>query len=248
MQAVMRVALAAAVLAAAGPAVAKDKKDDGSTVGVAVEAGTMGLGLSVGIPVGERFNLRGVYHAYTYEKDFEDDYGGTYDGEFDLGSAGLMVDWYLFKGTFRLTAGFLSNSNQINMNGTDDGSGVYQVGDCTYQSDNTDPLIIDGTTEFKGSAPYVGIGWGGNMNSAPGFFMSFDLGVMMSGSPKTALAADGSVQNTDPIGSPGCGIGTIDSSSPEFQQALGDAEDQVNKETEDYELWPNVSLGLGWRF
>jgi hypothetical protein len=244
----MRLVLAVAVLAMAGPALAKDKKGKGATFGVSVEASTLGAGISIGMPVGERFNLRGTYHAYVHETEFEDDTGGTYDGEFDLQSAGLMADWHPFMGAFRFTLGFLSNGNQINMAGTDDGSGVYQVGDCTYQSDNTDPLSLDGVTEFESSAPYVGIGWGGNMNAKPGFFMTLDLGVMLSGSPKTDLSATGSVQNTDPIGSPGCGVGTISSSSPEFQQALADAEDEVNKETEDYELWPNVALGLGWRF
>lgn len=248
MHAVMRVALAAGLLATAGAAAAAKEKDKGSTLGVAADVSTLGLGLSVGIPVGERFNLRGVYHGYTYETEFEDDAGGTYDGEFDLGSAGLMADWHPFKGAFRLTVGFLSNGNQINFTGTDDGTGVYQVGDCTYQSDPGDPLALDGVSDFDSSAPYVGIGWGGNLNAAPGFFMTFDLGVMLSGAPSTALTADGSVQNTDPIGEPGCGFGTIDSSDPEFQQALREAEDEVDRETEDYELWPNVALGLGWRF
>ena len=247
MQAVVRVVLACAVLGVAGPSMAAKAKDKGSSVGVAIDASTMGLGLSIGIPAGDRFNLRGVYHAYTYETDFEDDYGGTYDGEFDLGSAGLMADWHPFKGTFRLTAGFLSNGNQINMDGTGDGGGQYQVGNCSYTSDAGDPLRIDGTTDFEGTAPYVGIGWGGNMNASPGFFMTFDLGVMMSGSPTTKLTADGSVMS-DVGNDISCGVGTIDSSSPEFQQALRDAEAEVNKETEDYELWPNVALGLGWRF
>lgn len=248
MQAIVRVVLACMALAMAGPAVAAKAKDEGASVGIAAVAGTMGLGLSVGIPMGERFNLRGVYHAYTYETDFEDDYGGTYDADIDMGSAGLMLDWHPFKGAFRLTAGFLSNGNEINFDGTDDGTGQYQVGDCTYQSDAGDPLSIGGTTEFESSAPYVGLGWGGNMNASPGFFMTFDLGVMMSGSPDTGLRADGSVQNTNTIGQPECGVGTIDSSDSAFQQALRDAEDEVNKETEKYELWPNVALGFGWRF
>ena len=247
MQAVVRVVLACVALVVAGPAMAKEQ-ETGSTIGIAAVAGTMGLGLSVGIPMGQRFNLRGIYHAYTYETEFEDDYGGTYDGDIDMGSAGVMADWHPFRGAFRFTVGFLSNGNEINFTGTDDGTGQYQVGDCTYQSDPGDPLRLGGATEFERSAPYAGIGWGGNMNSSPGFFMTFDLGVMLSGSPKTALSADGSVQNTDPVNQPGCGIGTIDTSSSQFQQALRDAEAEVNKETEDYELWPNVALGLGWRF
>lgn len=247
MNTLLRSALVGAVVLAAGPAIAADEKDDGASFGVSVEASTLGAGLSIGLPVGERFNVRGVYHAYTYDTEFEDDQGGTYDGELDLQSTGLIVDFHPFKGAFRLTAGFAANGNQITFTGTDDGTGQYQVGGCTYQSDPGDPLVLDGVTDFNSSAPYVGIGWGGNLNDESGFFMTFDLGVLMSGAPKTALTADGSVSSAP--GNPlSCGVGTIDSSSNEFQQALREAEDEVDRETKDYEFWPNIALGIGWRF
>lgn len=242
MLAVMRGVFAAGVLVMAFPAAAA--KNKGSAVGISLEASTLGAGISVGVPVGKSFNVRGVYHGFTYDTDFEDDNGATYDGELDLKSAGLMADFHPFKGAFRVALGFLSNGNQINMTGTDDGTGQYQVGDCTYQSDPGDPLRVDGVTDFNSSAPYVGIGWGGNLNGKPGFFATLDLGVMMSGAPETALTADGTVTSADPL----CAVGPIDASDPQFQDELRKAEDEVNRETEDYELWPNVALGIGWRF
>ena len=248
MRTLIRGLLAAAALLAAGTAAAKDK-EGGASFGLSAEASTLGLGLSVGIPAGERFNLRGAVHGFTYDTEFEDDSGATYDGEVELKSAGLFADFHPFKGAFRLTVGFVSNGNQINMTGTDDGTGVYEVGNCTYQSNAGDPLHVDGTTDFNSTAPYLGIGWGGNLNSKPGFFMTFDLGVLMSGSPNTELTGGGTAQNTDEVGQPTCGIGPLDaSSSPEFQAALQDAEDEVNEDTKDYELWPNIALGIGWRF
>jgi hypothetical protein len=250
MQAVMRGLLAVAIVALAGAAEAKPK-DEGSTVGVSVEAGTMGLGLSVGLPVGERFNVRGAYHTYDYELDEieDDESGATYDGELNLQTAGLFGDWHPFKGAFRVTAGFVSNGNEIALTGKPTG-GQFQLGECTYQSDPSDPLAVDGTVEFASSAPYVGIGWGGNLNARPGFFMTFDIGVLLSGSPDTNLTGRGSASNADPIGQPQCGgVGSQDVSTyPEFQQAVQDAEDDVNEETKDFEYWPNLSLGLGWRF
>lgn len=251
MQAVMRVLLAGAVLAVAGPAVAA-KKDKGSTVGIAADVGTMGLGLSVGIPVGERFNVRGVYHTYDYELDeVEDaDSGATYDGELNLQTAGLMADWHPFKGVFRVTVGLLSNGNEIGLNARPTG-GQYEVGNCTFESNPADPLRVDGTVEFASSAPYLGIGWGGNMNSAPGFFATFDVGVLLSGSPDTSLTGRGQARNANAGQIAECGdpVAYQDVSSyPEFQQAVQDAEDDVNDETKDFEYWPNITLGLGWRF
>ena len=247
MHAALRMAFAAGALALAGAAGAKEK----TTLGISLEASTLGAGISIGMPVARSLNVRGAYHGFTYDTEFEDDSGGTYDGEIELQSAGLFADWHPFRGAFRLTAGFVSNGNQISMNGTDDGTGRYEVGDCTYQSDPSDPLRLDGTTDFESTAPYVGVGWGGNLNAAPGFFMTLDLGVLMSGSPETKLRGSGSAQNADPVGQPLCGAALMSqdvSSFPEFQQALRDAEDEVNKETEDYELWPNVAIGVGWRF
>jgi hypothetical protein len=233
--------VAAGALALSGAAGAKDE----TTLGISVEASTLGAGVSVGMPIGKRFNLRGVYHGFTYDlDDIEDDSGATYEGELELKSAGLFADWHPFRGAFRLTAGFVSNGNEINLTGTDDGTGTYEVGDCTYQSDPGDPLRVDGTTAFASSAPYVGIGWGGNLNAEPGFFMTLDLGVLLSGSPETSLTADGTVTSADPL----CAVGPIDASDQEFQDELRKAEDEVNAETKDFELWPNVAIGIGWRF
>lgn len=251
MHTVLRMVFAAGALGLAGTAGAKEE----TTFGVAVDASALlGLGISVGMPVGERFNLRAAYHGYTYElDDIEDDSGATYEGELDLKSAGLMADWFPFKGAFRLTVGFLSNDNAINLTGRPAG-GIFEVGACTFQS-NTSPneLAVDGTVEFAGSAPYVGIGLGGNLNAEPGFFMTLDVGVVLSGQPDTSLTGRGQARNADPnpASIPQCGdnVGYQDVSAyPEFQQAVQDAEDEVDRETKDFEYWPNIALGVGWRF
>ena len=247
MQAFGRAMFAAAALALSGAAMAKDE----TTIGISLEGSTLGAGLSIGIPVGDSFNVRGVYHGYTYElDDVEDDSGASYEGDLDLKSFGLLADWHPFRGAFRLTAGLVSNGNEIGLTGRPSG-GVFTVGDCTFES-NTPPneMAVDGTVEFASSAPYVGIGWGGNLNAAPGFFMTFDLGVLLSGAPETNLVGRGQARNAD-AGNLACGdpVTYQDVSSyPEFQQEVQDAEDEVNKETEDFELWPNIAIGIGWRF
>ena len=250
MRTLLRGLLFTAALVAAGTAVAKDK-EEGASFGVSVEASTMGAGLSLGIPLGQRFSVRGAYHGFTYDlDDIEDDSGATYEGELELKSAGLLIDFHPFNGAFRLTAGFASNGNQINLAGIASPGSTYEVGSCTYESDPADPLRIDGTVEFASTAPYVGIGWGGHMASAPGFFMTFDLGVLMSGSPDTQIEGRGSARNTNAAEIAQCGPTTYQdvSGTPQFQQAVQDAEDEVNEDTKDYEYWPNFALGVGWRF
>jgi hypothetical protein len=246
MQGFGRAMFAAAALALCGTAAAKDE----TTIGISLEGSTLGAGLSVGMPLGDSFNVRGVYHGYTYElDDIEDDSGATYGGDLELKSMGLFADWHVFGGAFRLTAGFASNGNEIALSGMPTG-GVFQVGDCTFESNPADPMRVDGAVEFASTAPYVGIGWGGNLNAEPGFFMTFDLGVLLSGSPEASLTGRGQARNAN-AGDLACGdpVTYQDLSSyPEFQQEVQDAEDEVNKETEDYELWPNIAIGIGWRF
>jgi hypothetical protein len=252
MRGLMRGVVAAGVMLLAGGAAAADKKDEGASFGVSVDASALlGLGISVGIPVGESFNVRGVYHAFKYDMgEINDDSGATYDPELDLRTTGLMADWHPFKGAFRLTAGFMSNGNKINLSGHPT-SNTFTVGQCEFESNPADPMGVDGSVEFSSSAPYLGIGWGGNLNGGSGLFATFDVGVMMSGSPDTTLKGRGQAKNANAGQIAQCGdpVNYQDVSSyPEFQQAVQEAEDEVNQETKDYELWPNIALGVGWRF
>jgi hypothetical protein len=256
MKAMMRAACAGALVAALAPALVlakdKDKEKKETTVGVSLEASVLlGIGVSVGTSLGDRFNVRGAYHAFTYEREMEGDADeADYDAELDLQSAALLLDWHPFKGAFRLTGGLMQNGNQINLTGTAKSGATYDVGDCTFESDPNDPLRINGVTDFAGTAPYLGMGWGGNMNAAPGFFATFDLGVMFSGSPDTSLKGRGSARNAD-VTQPQCGdpVNYSDVSGyQEFQDEIEKAEDEANEESEDFKLWPNIAFGLGWRF
>ncbi|MGH8443409.1 MAG: hypothetical protein ACRETF_10975 [Nevskiaceae bacterium] len=252
MNTVLRYVLAGAILLAAGTAAAK-KQEESSTFGIAVDGSALlGLGVSVGIPVGERFNLRAAYHGLTYElDDIKDDAtGATYTSELDLSSAGVLLDIHPFKGAFRLTLGLASNSNQINLSGIAGPGATYEVSDCTYESDPGNPLRIDGSVGFSGTAPYVGIGWGGNMNAAPGFFMTFDIGVLLSGAPETSLGGRGGVRAQPGQGGL-CGDEAVYQDAATYQPFLdevAEAEADVDEETKDFEYWPNIALGFGWRF
>jgi len=248
MHTAMRGLFVAGALALAGTAGAKEA----STLGISLEGSTLGAGISVGMPVGESFNLRAAYHGFTYElDDIEDDSGATYEGELELKSMGLFADWHVFGGGFRLTAGLASNGNEIALTGRPT-AGQFQVGDCTYESDPTpgNELAVDGTVEFASTAPYVGVGWGGNLNAEPGFFMTLDLGVLLSGSPETSLSGRGGVRAQAGQGGL-CGdeVNYQDASTYQpFLDEVENAEDEVNAETKDFEFWPNVAVGVGWRF
>lgn len=232
---------------AAGPAAAPEK----TAVGVSLNASILlGLGVSVGTGLGEHTNVRAVYNGYSVSREFDDD-KGTYDGKVRLQSYGVLADYHPFQGVFRITTGLLSDGNQITVRGKAVSGGEYNVGDCTYVSSSTDPLHLDGKVDFRSLAPYLGFGWGGNMNSEPGFFGTFDLGVMFAGSGRVALTAGGSAY-AKPGSDPSCGPqtppGAPVSSDPNFQAELDKARAEVQDNADKAKLWPSLQFGLGWRF
>lgn len=244
---------AAALLAVTGSglAAAEEKKKE-TTVGVSVDASILlGFGLSVGTGLGDRFNARLAHHFFSYEDEIEGDEGdGDYEVELDLKTTALLFDWHPFKGAFRLTAGLMNNGNELNLTGKAKTGATYDVGDCSFESDPNDPLRINGAVDFKSTAPYLGLGWGGNMNAEPGFFATFDIGVLFSGAPDSDLEGHGSARNAN-AAEPQCGDPVVYqdvSSYPEFQQAVRDGEAEADEEAEDYKLWPNIAFGIGWRF
>lgn len=250
------VALAAASMLCSGVAAAESLLSPPRAIGVSLDASIlMGVGLSVGVPVGDRFNLRGVYHGFSYDDEFEDEddsgagNGTTYDAELDLSSFSVMADWYPFRGAFRVTAGLVSNGNEIGLN-AQNSNGVIEIGDCNYRSDGNDPLMLQGAIDWKRTAPYLGIGWGGNMNGDKGLYGLFDIGVMFSGAPKASLAASGTavVEAGQDLscGAPGMTVNAA--TDPNVQREVQTAVDDANDEAEDFKLWPNIAFGIGWRF
>lgn len=245
----MKAAKTALIAAAAALAVPMQASAD-RTIGVSVQASIlMGLGVSVGTQLGNQFNVRGVFNGANYEREEELD-DSNVDLEFEAQSAGLMADWHPFKGGFRVTAGLLSNGNQLGISGRTNGSGKLTISGCNYTPDVADPMVVTGLVDFKSSAPYLGFGWGGNMNGAKGLYGVFEIGAILSGSPRASITADGTA-TIDAGQDPSCGPSgaTVDvGSQAQIQAKVDELEQDANDEGKDFKLWPNIAFGIGWRF
>ncbi len=222
-------------------------KANTNPIGVSAKVGTLGLGVELDYAINEKFNVRLQANGYSYDDDFEED-DISYTGEIDLSSTGVLVDWRPFDGTFRVTAGLYNNANELTAIATQVGNQSYEIGDVDYRSAANDPLILDAKAELgKSSAGYLGIGWG---NTAPsGWMFSFELGVLLSGSPEVSLSATGSA-----IGSYN-GVeqqfSVSDNSNPlvqEFNENLRVEEKNLKEDISDFDVYPVISLGVGYRF
>ncbi len=215
--------------------------------GVSAKAGTLGLGIEADYKINNSYNVRFQVNGYDYTDDFEED-GIDYDGEIDLSAAGILLDWRPFKSTFRISAGLYNNGNKILARARDNGNQTYSIGEADYRSASSDPLVIDADIDLgKSSAGYLGIGWG---NAAPsGWMFSLELGVLFSGKPEVAINASGSaIVSAHGIEQQ---FSVSDSSNPlvqELNENIRIEEANVQDELSDFEFYPVIALGIGYRF
>jgi hypothetical protein len=189
--------------------------------GLGLRAGTYGIGAELGVGFTPWFGLRAGGSTLDVSEDYDQN-DINYDGTLKLGGYGLWVDFFPMKGTFRLTAGMLSNRNAIDLKAVP--TDQIDIGDGTYDPEQVGTLI--GDIEFDSTVPYFGIGWG---NIARGKRIGFlaDLGVVWQGAGAVTLDATAGFVDPDDLAAEAA---------------------QIEDDIEDYEFWPIVSVGLSIRF
>jgi len=174
-----RTALALSALLAAAP-LAASAADASKNMGIGLVGGTEGAGIALGYRINDHFTLRGEFTRWSLSdtKTIDDI---DYDIDIDLGSAGLYLDWHPFAGSFRVSAGFARNLNELRIKNITTAN--LTIGDTTYASINKGDLR--GKANFN-NAPYLGIGWGSAVPKGWGF--RFDLGAWFLGKPDISLS------------------------------------------------------------
>lgn len=207
-----------------------------SNLGLAAKASTLGFGLEADYALTEKFSLRGQFNTFDHDDTFDKD-GVKYTGSLDLSTFGLLVDWHPMGGGFRVTSGVYSNGNSLSGVGT--GEGTYTIGDQTYTVGPTDTLRATADVDLGSSiAPYFGIGWGHAPSNKGGLLLSFDIGVLVQGSPDATLAVTGTANG-----------GTADfTNDPTLQAEVRKEEQNLEEDLSNFEIYPVLSFGIGWRF
>ena len=107
-------AVSAAWLSSASPlsAASLGEQFGNGAAHVGLHGGTLGLGVNAGYDFSNDLAIRGLVNYFNL--DFEKEKAGNeYDGELDLRSVGLVLDWHPFWGAFRLSGGAFLNNNQV---------------------------------------------------------------------------------------------------------------------------------------
>lgn len=191
--------------------------------------GTTGIGLDLTFGVSQYVNLRGGFSFGSLGVELG--LGSVdYDTELDLSSVPLLVDLYPGGGHFRVTAGlFVQTGTEAELTSTPTSS--QQIGQHTYE-----PEVI-GTLSGKfevadAVSPYVGIGFGNTVGEDQLLTFTLDIGVVFQSYDST-LTSDGAGMTTP-----------VDT----FRKDLELEAQNLQKDLENFEIFPVVTLGLAWHF
>ncbi|HEX7024549.1 MAG TPA: hypothetical protein VF187_07005 [Gemmatimonadales bacterium] len=149
--------------------------------GVAARASTFGLGIEASYRLNRSLGIRagGNYLEFTRDATVQNiDYKATPHFENGL----VVVDVFPMGGSFHVSGGLLLNHNEgrllarLNQD--------IEIGGRTYTPSEVGSLT--GTVDFRKTAPYLGLGFGGKGKLA----LVFDLGVGFTGTPRVNLVGD----------------------------------------------------------
>ncbi|GLT00087.1 hypothetical protein GCM10007897_14710 [Sphingobium jiangsuense] len=204
----------------AGTAQAQD-----SSYSIGITGGTLGIGPEVGARLSPMFGVRGsaTFLGVSHSVDGSDI---TYDGKLKLASYGLMADVYPFEGGFRLSAGFRIDKNKIRLKASP--TQAVEIGGDLYTPAQIGTL--SGHVKAKEFAPMLTLGYGGGVSQGVKF--GVDGGVMFHGTPRIRdLKATGGL-----------------ASDPAFLNSIADEQREIERDIDQYKVYPVLQLSLSYAF
>jgi len=214
-----------------------------SSVGIGIKASLLGAGAEVATPLSRRFNLRGGFNAFSYDRGFNKD-GVAYAGQLSFRSGEAHLDWFPFGRSFHLSPGVLVyNGNRINANASVAGGQSFTLNDTSYISDPADPVTGLGKVIFKKAGPMLTAGWGNLLpRGRKRFSIPFEFGAIYTGAPQAALSLAGSACDSS-----GVNCRSI-ATDPTILANVQDEQTKLNKDMAPFKFYPVISLGFGVKF
>lgn len=188
--------------------------------GVDFHFGTLGLGLGIDTQVSPHTGFRLGFNRFRTSSDWEED-DLDYEAGIDFDSVHGLLDWHPFGGKFRLTGGVMATDHRI------DAAADVEAGDEIGDGQANRNGRLEAEVEFEEWTPYIGTGWDWRFDRS-NFEMTLDLGVLARGNPDVEL------RETEDTGA--------------SQQDLNEAENEIEDEWEEYNIYPVVQFGLLYRF
>jgi hypothetical protein len=197
------------------------------------KVGTLGAGIEYVHPFSSKLALGLGLNGLSYDEAIEES-DIDYDATLDMQTFALIGDFHPFANGFRLSAGVMHNGNEFSLEGTPTGSETVNINGKDYEA--SDIGSLESLIGFKSTAPYLGIGWGKTPNSGKGWGFDADLGVLFQGTPIVSLTANCSQALKD---AGGC---------DELQDNVAEEEKDLAVDSEEFEIFPVISIGASYTF
>ncbi len=219
---VIKIALLSTVLAIAS----SNASATGSPrIGAGVSIGSLGAGATIAFGINRSLEARIGFNQFSMDFDI-DAQDLNYIGDVSLSTTTAILDFYPSQRSgFRLSLGAFLNNNEIN--GTASPGDPVTLGSQVFQPE--DIGSASASVAFPDTAPYVGLGWGRRTGEKNSLRFSVDAGVFMQGQPTTTL----SIENPNGI-----------ISDEDIEQARTELQETLD----DFELYPVLTLGVGYSF
>ncbi len=203
------------------------------TLGVTLDAGTMGLGADIGTQlIQNTLDLRAGFTRWSYSRSGIYSKNGNsipYTGNVVLSGIPVLLDWMPFHGAFRITAGVFDNRTNFSIDATPAPGSTITINGNPYPEAEVGSFT--GTLDYHRKVePYLGLGWGNLAPKHHGFVYNVDLGVIFTGSPTVSLYASNPTNNA-----------TL---SSDVASAQASAQNSANSAR----MWPLIQIGLGYAF
>ena len=219
-----------------------------SGVAAGVTLGLAGIGFDVATPLVRRhLNLRGGAAFFNYNTTFTVD-SLNIVGALKFQSAKAVVDWFPFRGAFRISGG-MTFANQTAFNATlvPTAGQSFSVNSVNYYSYPTNPITGTGVFTFGGStAPRITLGWGNMLKEKGHIGFQTEFGAEFISTPTVVYAISGTGcqnYNGGAVGSDSSysNCGPIPASNVAAQQA------SIQSDLNPYRFFPILSIGLSYR-
>ena len=186
------------------------------------KAGTLGVGPELTTKLATDINVRVGFNTFDYDFDDEEIDDVDYDLGIDLSSLSAIVDWHIFDDPFRISGGFISMHNTVDLDARPNKN--VEIGNTIYTP--ADIGTLKGSLDIDGLSPYVGIGWGNPFAGKRRWGFRLDMGLAFTDSPDVKLSSTGIVTLAD------------------LEKERRDIEDDFDF----LKVYPVMSIGLFFRF
>lgn len=213
-----------------------------SRIGIGVKVSTLGAGIEVATPLGQKFNVRGGFNMMRLNHTFNSN-GITYSGQLQFQSGEAHLDYFPFWGIHVSPGLLFYNGNQITASAAVSGGQTFSIGGTTYESDPATPVTGTGKLDFVKVAPSIMLGVGNLIpRSGRHYSFLFEVGAVYEGSARAALNLTG---NVCAVGGGSC---RAISSDPTVQANVAAQQVKIQNDVNPYRFFPVISLGVGFNF